>query len=328
MFYVKTRPILILTSDPDPHTDAIAKHLKEEDIPYVRLNSNKLGKESHIKYESLHHTYSVIHLGVTYQLSQFRSILYRKPDYWWDDHRALSPEEGLALTYKFQETMGIIRNMLLEAEKLNIFMVSSYSSFYRASNKLLQLKYATECGFVVPRTLATSDPSEASAFFKRKIPLVSKSINAANVYYGKHSMSMITDSYNAEEMSKRFPSPDYPILIQEEIPKKFELRITVVGDRIYACSIDSQSSDSSKLDWRVRDPKFMKHEPYELPIRTANACIKLCRMLGLQYAAIDMAVTPQGEYIFFEINPNGQYYWVEQYTGLPISKAIAALLIR
>lgn len=49
--------------------------------------------------------------------------------------------------------------------------------------------------------------------------------------------------------------------------------------------------------------------------------------MGLCYGAIDMVVTPDERYVFIEINPNGQYLWVEQATGLPISDAICDLLI-
>ena len=49
--------------------------------------------------------------------------------------------------------------------------------------------------------------------------------------------------------------------------------------------------------------------------------------LGLCYGAIDMILTPDGRYVFIEINPNGQYLWIEQETGLPISAAICDLLM-
>ena len=45
--------------------------------------------------------------------------------------------------------------------------------------------------------------------------------------------------------------------------------------------------------------------------------------LHLEYGAIDMRLTPDGDYVFLEINPNGEYLYVEQATGLPISRALA-----
>jgi glutathione synthase/RimK-type ligase-like ATP-grasp enzyme len=50
------------------------------------------------------------------------------------------------------------------------------------------------------------------------------------------------------------------------------------------------------------------------------------RRLGLEYGAIDLRLTPDGEYVFFEVNPAGQFLFVEHACGLPISAALAARL--
>lgn len=97
--------------------------------------------------------------------------------------------------------------------------------------------------------------------------------------------------------------------VQEYIEKAFELRVTVVGNRIFACRIDSQlqQDDTGKIDWRQGYGTYL-------------------RRMGLNFGCFDFIVTPSGEYVFLECNPNGQWLWVELETGLPISEAIARWL--
>jgi len=119
-----------------------------------------------------------------------------------------------------------------------------------------------------------------------------------------------------------------PVIIQAYVPKAYELRITVVGQKVFACRIDSPQAHTpeAQVDWRL-DIDNIPHSAHSLPDAIAQKCLDLCRALGLQYGAIDMIVTPEGEHVFLEINPQGQWLWVQQRTGLPIAEAIADWLM-
>lgn len=71
----------------------------------------------------------------------------------------------------------------------------------------------------------------------------------------------------------------------------------------------------------------MEHVPCEVPDTVARACLALDRSLGLAYSAIDMVLTPDGRYVFLEINPSGQFGWIESVTGLPLIETLADLLV-
>src|SRR6185312_12158775 len=105
-----------------------------------------------------------------------------------------------------------------------------------------------------------------------------------------------------------------------------ELRITVVGRQVFAAEIHSQHSNHTRHDWRRYDRYATPYFRHELPGALQRRCIALVERMGLCYGAIDMVLTPDGRYVFLEINPNGQYLWIEQATGLPISDAICDLL--
>jgi glutathione synthase/RimK-type ligase-like ATP-grasp enzyme len=117
-----------------------------------------------------------------------------------------------------------------------------------------------------------------------------------------------------------------PAIYQRRIAKQHELRVTVVGDEIFACRIDSQAREESRVDWRAAGYTSLDHRACELDEAVADRCRALLRTLGLEIAGLDFIVTPEGETVFLEINAAGQWAWVEQETGLPIAAAIARRL--
>ena len=116
-----------------------------------------------------------------------------------------------------------------------------------------------------------------------------------------------------------------PGIFQELVLKDYEVRLTVVADKMFAAKILSQWDERTKLDWRIA-PHDIKYEPIDLP---ADICDKVSAFMaetGLIYSCIDFIVTPEGRHVFLESNPRGQYLWIEHYTGMPITEAIADAL--
>ncbi|MFN2444382.1 MAG: alpha-L-glutamate ligase, partial [Vicinamibacterales bacterium] len=71
---------------------------------------------------------------------------------------------------------------------------------------------------------------------------------------------------------------------------------------------------------------FPPHRAFDLPNGMADACRRLVASYGLMFGAIDLIVDATGEYYFLELNPNGQWVWVQQATGLPIREALCRVL--
>jgi len=114
-----------------------------------------------------------------------------------------------------------------------------------------------------------------------------------------------------------------PSIFQEYIEKDYELRITVVGERVFSAKVESQHNEKTKIDWRKEKLKFTE---YKLPDAISKKCVLLLKTLDLNFGAIDLIKTKSGEYIFLEINPNGQWAWIEFDTKLEISEAIISFL--
>jgi glutathione synthase/RimK-type ligase-like ATP-grasp enzyme len=118
-----------------------------------------------------------------------------------------------------------------------------------------------------------------------------------------------------------------PVIVQEYVAKRVELRVTVVGRAVFAAEIHSQESNHARFDWRRYDLGSTRHEVHRLPAVVADRCVEIVGRLGLRYGAIDLILTPDGRYVFLEVNPTGQWLWIEKATGLPIGDALCDLLL-
>lgn len=185
---------------------------------------------------------------------------------------------------------------------------------------------ATQLGLRIPETSITNDVAAARELL-RGGSVVAKPIRTALVGLGDEERVIFTNRI-ASEAELDVPSVQAaPIIFQREIPKEADIRVTVVGARIFAVAIDSQSGADTQVDWRKGANVSLEHTPIELPGEIEEKCLALVQQLGLRFGAIDLVKDVNGEYWFLEINPNGQWAWIEQRTRLPISAAIVDELV-
>lgn len=205
-----------------------------------------------------------------------------------------------------------------------------YGSQLLQRNKLLQLKDASNIGLKIPDTLITNDPDELVDFCKDNGNVIAVKLLRGNWFVEEGSnipLSVFTQRISLDDVLKnREDIKLAPVLAQEYVEKYLELRITIVGRKIFTCAIHSQDSEQTKIDWRNYDLMNVKHEPYKLPLEIEDKLFALMNQWHLNFGALDMILTPSGEYVFLEINPNGQWLWIEQLTNMPISKSIAEIL--
>jgi ribosomal protein S6-L-glutamate ligase RimK-like protein len=197
-----------------------------------------------------------------------------------------------------------------------------------AEIKPYQLQVAKSIGFEIPDTIISNDPSKISELYNRHNgKIIYKTIRTQFWYNRKNEAFPI---YTSPFSDRYFEDLDSlalnPAIYQENIDKKYDLRITVVGDKVFPAEIHSQLSEISKQDFRCYDISKTPYKKHELPDDIRIKCLNLIRKLHLQYGAIDMILTPDNRYIFLEINPSGQYGWVQHLTGMNISSAICDML--
>ena len=196
----------------------------------------------------------------------------------------------------------------------------------RAEFKQAQLLRAGELGFQVPRTLVTNSGAAARAFAEEIAgPLICKPLRLGRVMHDGEEKLFMTSKVDRALLSDLGEGRE-TYLLQDLVEKRSDIRVTVIDGRSFAVEIDSQSDPASTVDWRCGGTA-LRHSVHRLPAEISDLCAALCESYGLRFGAIDMALNPDGAYTFFEINPNGQWAWIEQLTGQPLSSALADLLL-
>jgi glutathione synthase/RimK-type ligase-like ATP-grasp enzyme len=118
------------------------------------------------------------------------------------------------------------------------------------------------------------------------------------------------------------------MILQREITKRADVRVTVVGDRVFAAAISSQGSPETEVDWRRGGSGDLPYQAITLPDSLSALCVQLVNSLDLRFGAIDLVWDEDGVFWFLEVNPNGQWAWIETRTGHPITAAIVDALER
>lgn len=214
---------------------------------------------------------------------------------------------------------------------LDAFLVDPFS---HAEFKQVQLRAAHEAGLEIPRTLITSDPESVRRFAAAVGDLVTKTPGTNLRLYdarGHADAQMYTQRLRAEDLADLEGLRLCPMIFQERLEKRVELRIVVVGYDIYATSIDPSSwergRDEGAVDWRLAHEFDYARVTYVLPEDVRAGLLRLMGVLGLNYAAADMIVTPDGRHVLLEINPNGGGFEPLHQHGLPIAESMAKLLL-
>lgn len=314
MSHNKNTQLLIISSLDDAHIPFVTKHLPES-VNYIVIDPFRSVGNHDISYdfdgEKLHLYYG------EQSLDAVDSVWFRKPTQ-LDQIRLNTPDSHL------QYTQTTLRRHLAPIFRhwQDAFWVSPYASIVAAESKPYQLEVASNVGFTIPDTLITGNKAKAQQFVIQHGTCVVKS-QAARFPAGKTMMTTVLSS--SDDVSFDGLSID-PMIFQQFIEPAYELRITVVDKDVFAAKIVSADQGPFR-DWRYGhiDDTFTA-EATTISTNLQEQCLQLTRELGLRYGAIDLIVDKEGAVWFLEINPNGQWAFIEESTGQPIGKAMAELL--
>lgn len=206
--------------------------------------------------------------------------------------------------------------------------VNSPTAILSVHNRLKQLQIANSVGLKTPKTLITNDPKNFLLFYAEcENNIIMKTLNGSRgLPDGKR---IFTTRITKKELQGIDDLRVAPCMLQEYIPKKVEIRATIVGNTIHAVEIHSQNSAKTMHDWRHYDDfKKTPYFPHVLPRAISSKLLKFMKKTHLQFGAADLILTPNDEYIFLEINPNGRWWWIQELTGINIAKTIALFLAK
>lgn len=318
--------ILIITNKLDPHVDWIIDVLKKRNIDFARFNTEDFPSKTTISWWADKKGFDGemnLPSGKNFLLSQITACWYRRPLPAIID-REIFPEQ--AQNFAREESKEFL-NFLWNS--LTCSWINHPSSIRRAESKILQLCLASECGLSVPKTLMTNDSQKAKEFAHLcNDSIASKVLGRGEIEYQNDYYFIYTHKLSPENLQDLSSVRFAPVIFQKYIDKLVEIRATVFGDKIFACEIHSQDSEQTKEDWRHYDFTKVKHDIHKLPHHVEKSCLDLVKRLDLKFGAIDLILAPNGEYIFLELNPNGQWLWVEHLTDQPMSEALINLLTK
>lgn len=206
---------------------------------------------------------------------------------------------------------------------------SKLSHIFRLEDdKFKELSIAKGIGLKIPQTILTTNVEDALDFYRKyNGRVISKRYKKADLIYKNTRVAFPTTPVSLRDLGFINHIRNSPTLFQEYIPKKKELRVTIIGNKTVAAEIDSQKTHRTRHDWRHYDLKRTTYRHYTLPNEIHEKLVRLIKELGLNYATADFVITPNDEYIFLEINPSGQYEWIENKIGQDITGLICDKLI-
>lgn len=196
------------------------------------------------------------------------------------------------------------------ASTLRSFLVASFSGEWisspeatdRAADKLHQLIVARRQGFQVPDTLVSNDPQAVREFHQRHHGnIIIKAVrNSGRVF-------LATQRVDLNKLSDTQISAA-PSIYQELIPGTKHLRVTCFGDRVHAALIETDD-----LDWR---PNInVPISPFPVDPDLEERIIALLNAFDLRVGIMDLKISDRGDLVWFEVNPQGQFLFLEPLTG-------------
>lgn len=309
--------VLILSDQFDVHADVVIQKLRKQSIPFFRFDLN---------VDALRNSMITFHNGVWHikqngevYSKDIRCVWCRRPFVELTlEEQQIEDVDFKIWKAEWNKTLLGLYNTLKYVTWLNPLRKA-----YKGENKYYQMDLANEVGFELPATIVSNDRNELLRFTQKYSGAILKLMSQEIYADGDDCfLGFYTNRITIDDLGSFGEESENPVVLQQYIEKKYEVRYTVVGDMHYVCCIDSQKSQLARNDWRRYDIPNTPHYPIEPPREIREKVTSFMNMLQLEFGAIDFIVTPDERWIFLEINCLGQWLWIEQLTGLPISDGI------
>lgn len=313
--------VLIVSTIADVATDEVVRRLTSIGIPHKRLNTENFPFSSTLTFrpdKGSKQDWMAIDAKSVHIPS---SVWYRRV-------RTPSKPEGMddgIYTFCLHENRAAFLGSLLG---LNGRWMSYPAAVWRAEFKPFQLSLAHALGIPIPPTVITNDPSMVRRAYAEFGQLIVKPTRSGHVVHGAQDFAIFTSRVLEEHLDQVDSARWSPAIYQTLIPKRFDIRITIVGRKVFAAAIDSQSDPAAAIDWRQTENPKLPHHAIDLPQDLCQRLLRLMDSLQLTFGAIDMIQTTEGDYVFLEVNPSGQWLWLDDMLDLGISNAIAEWLAK
>lgn len=311
--------ILILTDSFDIHSDIVSNKIGNS---YFRLNLDiESLKDTKLSFNG--EDWEIIQNGKTIISSQVKCVWPRRVSVQMTLEQQQDLSNGFRLwRSEWNKSLFGLYHSLSNATWFNHVRYATL-----ADNKYYQLTVSKKVGLKCPKFITSNVLTDIKAFLKEQPDSVVKFMSQ-DMYYAENGevLGLYVNKINATDLEKFSSENENPITVQQYINKKYEVRYTVVGDKHYACAIESQESERAKIDWRRYDVPNTPHREIKICEVIKDKVSALMLEMNLQYGALDFIVDENDDWWFLEINSAGQWLWIEDLTGIDISGSIAKWL--
>ncbi len=307
--------IVVISTKSDSHATTVLQELDRLGEPATLLDLSEFPLHSRLSIGYSNPEPALFHwngAGSTIDFSQVKSIWWRRPQPYQHDP-ALT--DTASIQFALNEASEAVSGLW---HSLDCFWINDPHRDAAAHRKVYQLQIARQLGIPVPETLVTNDPDRARQFCAIHEKAICKAFSATQTHW--RETRLVTDQEIANFDAVRFA----PVIFQRYVEAVYDLRITVIGNQIFPAAIHSQQTEY-KIDCRM-DIGSAKIEPVTIPPPVMTQLRSYMKKLGLVYGAIDMRLQPDGTYVFLEINPAGQFLFIEAETKQPMVRALADAL--
>ncbi|MBS2533272.1 ATP-grasp ribosomal peptide maturase [Catenulispora sp. NF23] len=308
--------VLMVTELQDATANSVIAELHQRGVPVARFNLSDIGPDlvSSAYFGDGLMAGWLRTSSRSVDLRDVRSLLWRRPV--WPEFGHLPDHDAAHAVAQVRYGLGGVLYGLPGCLYVNHPLRNRDAEY-----KPLQLDLAQRAGFRVPPTLISNDLAEIREFIGRLGPVIHKALRWTPYYLEDGTgASMWTEPVATDELDESVIVASH--LFQAQVPKVADVRVVVVGNQVFPIRIDS-----GLLDWR-RDYSALKYSVTDLPDGMAGALVTYLRDLGLASGSFDLCIDRNGDFYWLELNPNGQWGWLEAETGLPLAAAFADLLER
>jgi len=195
-------------------------------------------------------------------------------------------------------------------------------------NKLYALQQAAQSGLLIPESLVTTDRQALLKFKQRHSRIIIKALDAFFSYFDQNSWMVQYTHEVEEEFIEQLPKTFFPCLLQQYIEKQYELRVFYFNGQCYPMAIFSQKNQKTALDFRHYDKaRPNRTVPYRLPESLEKKIHAFMQAVDLQTGSLDLIRSKEGDYVFLEVNPVGQFGMVSKPCNYHLEEKVAEWLI-
>lgn len=317
--------VLVITRDQDTAADTVVTRLLDQGLRVARFDigdfPESLTQAAYLIPGRGRWTGSLKGSHRDVDLSTVRAVWHRKPAP-VSIHPGLTEAEGKWAAAEATAGLGGLLAALPDAHWVN-----HPDRNKAADHKPRQLALADACGLAVPESLLTNDPEQARNFchLNRDAGVIYKPLTGGPGHWDGKAVALWADTVTADQITDGVARTSH--LFQVRVPCAYAVRLTVVGRHLFAVRIHTPDK-SNVVDWRTVHDQ-LTYARIDVPDAVADGMHKLMKIFGLVYAASDWIVTPDGVWTFIgDLNPNGQWAWLESKADVPISAALAEELAK